>query len=89
MKKPSSKEVAFSYDQAHGPALGHELGPNGAMPKGCVTSSLVTAAYFYVRLVLRGFGNLKSDGLLVIRNRPKPTDTINGLRIRRWIWGQQ
>ncbi|MCJ7595022.1 MAG: hypothetical protein MUO52_09675, partial [Desulfobacterales bacterium] len=27
-----------------------------------------------------------SDALLVIRNCPKPPDTINGLRIRRWIW---
>jgi hypothetical protein len=29
---------------------------------------------------------LASVTLLVIRNRPKPTDTISGLRIRRWIW---
>jgi hypothetical protein len=28
----------------------------------------------------------RSQGLLVIRNRPKPSDTINVLRIRRWIW---
>ena len=29
---------------------------------------------------------LASDALLVIRNRSKPTGTINGFRIRRWIW---
>ena len=33
-----------------------------------------------------GLRRLASDALLVIRNRPKPIDTIDGSRIRRWIW---
>ncbi|MCJ7594668.1 MAG: hypothetical protein MUO52_07870, partial [Desulfobacterales bacterium] len=58
---------------------------------------LLLAAYCLIRLSRRssappqaGFRKLNlqtSDALLVIRNRPKTTDTINGLRIKRWIWG--
>ena len=51
--------------------LGNIVEAVGKRPSAALPSSLITAAYFYVRLVRLDFGSLAADALMVDQESPQ------------------